>query len=181
MSRDIIPQEALASKILLIRGCKVILDATLAEIYSITTKRLNERIRRNMERFPGDFMFRLTKDETKALRSHFATSKGRGGRRYLPYVFTEYGAIQAANVINSKTAIQAGISVVRAFARLREMVSAHKELADKLAELERRLSGHDSEIKAIVDVIRQLMTGMNQPQNNKHTGPKKPIGFRPEA
>ena len=156
MDKDIIPQEDLASKIIFVRGRKVILDETLAVIYGITTKRLNERVRRNTERFPEDFMFRLTKNEIIALRSHFATSKGRGGRRYLPYVFTEYGAIQAANIINSKTAIQAGISVVRAFARLRELVSAHKELAVKLAELERKLSGHDAEIKAIVDVIRQL-------------------------
>ncbi|MCX5785802.1 MAG: ORF6N domain-containing protein [Elusimicrobia bacterium] len=179
MSKEIILQEALALKILLVRGCKVIFDATLAEIYGITTKRLNEQVRRNIERFPGDFMFRLTRNETQALRSHFAASKGRGGRRYLPYVFTEYGAIQAANVVNSKTAIQAGISVVRAFARLREMVSAHKELAAKLAELERRLSGHDAEIKAIVDIIRQLMNGMNQPQNDEGTCPKKLIGFKP--
>jgi len=179
MPKEIIQQETLALKIFLVRGVKVIFDATLGEIYGITTKRLNEQVRRNIERFPKDFMFRLTRREANALRSHFATSKGRGGRRHLPYVFTEYGAIQAANVINSKTAIQAGISVVRAFARLREMVSAHKELSAKLTELERKLDGHDTEIKTIVNIIRQLMNEMNQSQNNEHSGSKKQIGFTP--
>ena len=167
MPKEIIQQETLALKIFLVRGVKVIFDATLGEIYGITTKRLNEQVRRNIERFPKDFMFRLTRREANALRSHFATSKGRGGRRHLPYVFTEYGAIQA------------GISVVRAFARLREMVSAHKELSAKLTELERKLDGHDTEIKTIVNIIRQLMNEMNQSQNNEHSGSKKQIGFTP--
>ena len=179
MPDEIVPQEMIESKILLIRGCRVILDVSLAEIYGTSTKRLNQQIQRRIKRFPVDFRFQLTAAETKALRSQFATSKGRGGRRYLPYAFTEYGAIQAANAVNTEEAIQASIAVVRAFVRLREMVSAHKELALKLAELERRLSGHDTEIKAIVDVIRQLMDGMSRPQE-EDSGPKKQIGFRPE-
>ena len=125
--------------------------------------------------------FQLSKKESSDLsRSQSVTLKRGQNIKFLPYAFTEYGAIQAANVVNSKIATQASIAVVRAFARLREMVSAHKELAAKLAELEQRLSGHDTEIKAIVDVIRQLMTGLNQPQNDKHSGPKRQIGFKPE-
>ena len=178
MSNEIVPQELIESKILLIRGYRVILDFSLAEIYGASTKRLNEQIQRNIKRFPPDFWFQLTSGEAKSLRSQFATSKGRGGRRYLPYAFTEYGAIQAANAVNSETAIQASIAVVRAFVKLREMVSANKELAIKLSELERRLSGHDTEIKAIVDVIRQLMNGMSRPRD-KHSGQKKQIGFKP--
>jgi len=178
MSREIIPQEVIESKILLIRGSRVILDGSLAEIYGTSTKRLNEQVQRRIRRFPVDFRFQLTAAETRALRSQFATSKGRGGRRYLPYAFTEYGAIQAANAVNTEAAIQASIAVVRAFVRLRDMVSSHKELALKLAELERRLSGHDTEIKAIVDVIRQLMDGMSRPQGD-HSGPQKKIGFNP--
>jgi hypothetical protein len=179
MSKEIVPYELIESKIVLIRGHRVILDFSLAEIYGTTTKRLNEQIQRNIKRFPEDFRFQLTPAEEKSLRSQFATSKGRGGRRYLPFAFTEYGAIQAANAVNTETAILASIAVVRAFVRIREMVSAHKELALKLAELERRLGGHDEEIKAIVDVIRQLMNGMSQPEGENSSGPKKQIGFRP--
>ena len=177
MSKEIVPFELIESKILLIRGHRVILDFSLAEIYGTTTKKLNQQIQRKIKRFPEDFHFQLTPAEEKSLRSQFATSKGRGGRRYLPYAFTEYGAIQAANAVNTETAILASIAVVRAFVRIREMVSAHKELALKLAELERRLGGHDEEIKAIVDVIRQLMNGMSQSQND--AGQKKRIGFHP--
>ena len=179
MSKKIVPFELIESKILFIRGRRVILDFALAEIYGTTTKKLNQQIQRKIRRFPEDFHFQLTPIEEKSLRSQSATSKGRGGRRYLPFAFTEYGAIQAANAVNTETAISASIAVVRAFVRIREMVSAHKELALKLAELERRLGGHDEEIKAIVDVIRQLMNGMSQPEDDSGAGPKKQIGFRP--
>lgn len=169
------------SKILLIRGQKVMLDRDLAILYGVATKVLNQAVKRKIEKFPSDFMFQLSKKESSDLsRSQSVTLKRGQNIKFLPYAFTEYGAIQAANVVNSKIATQASIAVVRAFARLREMVSAHKELAAKLAELEQRLSGHDTEIKAIVDVIRQLMTGLNQPQNDKHSGPKRQIGFKPE-
>ncbi|HAF96098.1 MAG: hypothetical protein A2X34_01325 [Elusimicrobia bacterium GWC2_51_8] len=181
MSKEIIPHGMIESKILLIRGQKVMLDRDLAILYGVATKVLNQAVKRKIEKFPSDFMFQLSKKESSDLsRSQSVTLKRGQNIKFLPYAFTEYGAIQAANVVNSKIATQASIAVVRAFARLREMVSAHKELAAKLAELEQRLSGHDTEIKAIVDVIRQLMTGLNQPQNDKHSGPKRQIGFKPE-
>ncbi|MDD2806233.1 MAG: ORF6N domain-containing protein [Elusimicrobiales bacterium] len=178
MTKDIIADGQIESRILLIRGHRVILDSTLAGIYGTTTKRLNEQIRRNAERFPADFMFRLTSEEAHNLRSHFATSSGHGGRRHTPYAFTEYGAIQAANVVSSKAAIQAGIAVVRAFARLRSLVSAHKDLTAKLARLEARVGVHDEDIKSVIEAIRQLGEGFTQP--DAHAGPKKRIGFDPD-
>jgi hypothetical protein len=146
------------------------LDADLAAIYGVTTKRFNEQVKRNLDRFPDDFMFHLNEEETESLRSQIATSKeGRGGRRYLPYAFTEHGAIMAANVLNSKRAVQASVFVVRAFVRLREILVAHKEIAEKVAELERKLTSHDRQIIEIIKVIKQLMTPPK-------TDPK-PIGF----
>src|SRR4030043_383112 len=134
------------------------LDSDLAELYGVTTKRLNEQIRRNLGRFPDDFMFQLTPQEADSLRSQFATSKPeRGGRRYLPYAFTEHGAIMAASVLNSPQAVRMSVFVVRAFVKLREMMSTHKELAHKLAELERKLQNHDESIRSLVVAIRQLM------------------------
>jgi hypothetical protein len=121
----------------------VLLDAELAALYDVTTKRLNEAVKRNAERFPADFMFQLTTAEYTALRSQFATSNtilpGRGGRRYLPYAFTEYGAIQAANVLNSPRAVEMGIYVVRAFVKLRELLASNKELVRRFDQLEARL------------------------------------------
>jgi len=156
------------------------LDHDLAPLYGVATKALNQAVKRKSEKFPADFMFQLNKREAEELsRSQFVTLKRGQNIKFLPYAFTEYGAIQAANILNSREATQAGIAVVRAFVRLRDMVSANKELAVKLAELECRLSGHDTEIKAIVDVIRQLMNGMSQSGSDKQSGPKKQIGFRP--
>ena len=179
MSKEIVLQGLIESKILIIRGQRVMLDRDLAPLYGVATKALNQAVKRKSEKFPVDFMFQLTKREAKELsRSQFVTLKRGQNIKFLPYAFTEYGAIQAANILNSREATQAGIAVVRAFVRLRDMVSANKELAVKLAELERRLGGHDAEIKAIVDVILQLMNGMSQPEDNQ-SGPKKQIGFRP--
>ena len=145
--------------IYMIRGHKVMLDSDLAELYGVTTKRLNEQVRRNISRFPADFMFQLDKEETSALRSQFATSKeGRGGRRYLPYVFTEQGVAMLSSVLNSERAIEVNIAIMRVFVRLREMMAAHKDLALKLKELEGRIQDHDEQIVAIFDAIRQLMT-----------------------
>jgi hypothetical protein len=125
-SKVLIPAEDIACAILVLRGRRVILDADLATRYGVSTKRLNEQIRRNLDRFPADFMFQLTGEEYVGLRSQIATSKpissGRGGRRYLPNVFTEHGAIQAANVLNSPRAVEMGIYVVRAFVQLRELL-----------------------------------------------------------
>lgn len=166
--RSVVPVEAIERKILLIRGRKVMLDSDLAKLYGVPTFRFNEQVRRNLQRFPEDFMFQLTKDEHRSLISQFAISKiGRGGRRFLPYVFTEHGALMAANVLKSEKAVEASIYVVRAFAKLREMIASHKDLARRLAELEKK---YDAQFKVVFDAIRQLM----EPVKPK---PRR-IGFR---
>lgn len=159
------------SGILLIRGQRVILDSQLAALYGVTTKRLNEQISRNLERFPDDFVFQLTKDEADILRSQIATSRPQhGGRRHLPYAFTEHGAIMAASVLNSEKAVKVSVYVVRAFVKLREVLATHKELAGKLAELERKLQRHDTQILTLIEAIRQLLEPPPAPR-------RKRIGF----
>jgi cell division septum initiation protein DivIVA len=149
---------SIASRITILRHQKVILDAALAELYAVPVKRLNEQTKRNCKRFPADFMFQLTPRENKCLRSQFATSKNsRGGRRSLPYAFTEHGAIMAATVLNSEQAVEMSVFVVRAFVRLREMLAENKELAGRIADLERRLGTHDSTVQEIIAVIKSLM------------------------
>ena len=153
-----VPAEGIESRILLIRGHKVMLDSDLAELYGVTTKRLNEQVKRNRERFPEDFMFQLSEEESGSLRSQFATSSPRrGGRRYRPYAFTEHGAIMAASVLNSARAVEVSVYVVRAFVKLREMLASHQELAQKLAELEQKIEAHDEDITTLFEAIRQLM------------------------
>ncbi|MHB0926544.1 MAG: ORF6N domain-containing protein [Gallionellaceae bacterium] len=172
---SLVVAENIETRILTIRGQKVMLDADLAELYGVETKRLNEQVRRNSERFPEDFMFQLTSEEFIHLRSQIATSNnpvGRGGRRYLPFVFTEHGAIMAASVLNSSRAVEVSVHVVRAFVHLRELVSSHKELAQKLNQLERKVGAHDKAIAEIITAIRELMT---PPEPKK----KRPIGFAP--
>ena len=150
------PMERIERAIILVRGEKVMLDSELAEIYGVTTKRLNEQVRRNLNRFPSDFMFQLTPEEAASLRSQIATSnKGRGGRRYLPYAFTEHGALMLANVLNSERAAQTSVMVVRAFVRLRQLLSSNAELARKLEALENK---YDTQFKVVFDAIRQLMS-----------------------
>ncbi len=155
--------------IYLIRGQRVMLDSDLTAIYGVTTKRLNEQLRRNRKRFPQDFAFQLTTEEFRNLRPQFATSKGRGGRRYFPSVFTEHGAIMLASVVNSDIAVQASVRVVRAFVRLREMVAANAQLAAKLEELERRLDSHDEAIVDLFAALKRLL----EPEPK----PKREIGF----
>ena len=168
--------EAIASRILTLRGQRVIVDADLAALYGVPTKRLNEQVRRNAERFPADFMFALSQEEWDALRSQFATLKtGRGQhRKYLPFAFTEHGAIMAATVLNSPRAVEVSIYVVRAFVQLRELLAGHKELAKRLNELETRMERkrmtQDQAIAGILDAIRQLMAPPPTPK-------KRPIGF----
>jgi hypothetical protein len=145
--------EKVDGAIYLIRGQRVMLDSDIAAVYEVTTKRLNEQLRRNRARFPQDFAFQLTVEELTNLRSHFATSSFHGGRRSRPWAFTEHGAIMLASVLNSDVAVQASVRVVRAFVRLREMVAANAQLANKLTELERRLDSHD---EAIVDLFAAL-------------------------
>jgi hypothetical protein len=156
-SKALAPPANIARSITVLRGHRVILDAELAAIYGVTTGRLNEAVKRNAERFPEDFMFRLSAAEHAALISQIATSKpSRGGRRKLPWAFTEHGAIQAANVLNSPRAIAMGVYVVRAFVRLRELLASNTALARKLDELERKYKHHDEAITAILSAIREL-------------------------
>ena len=146
------------SRILIFRHHRVILDADLAELYGLPVKRLNEQVKRNRERFPADFMFRLNAKEYEVLRSQSATPKEtRGGRRYLPYAFTEHGAIMAATVLNSKRAVEMSVFVVRAFVRLREMLASNRRLAAKIDELEQRLDTHDASIQELIEAIKELM------------------------
>ena len=162
-----IPLERVEKAILLIRGEKVVIDSDLATLYGVSTARLNQQVQRNIDRFPGDFMFRLTQAEFHSLMLQKATSKARGGRRKLPYAFTEHGALMAANVLSSKRAVEASVQVVRVFVKLRQMLASNAELALKLEELERK---YDHQFKIVFDAIRQLMT----PPPTKI----KPIGFR---
>ena len=165
----IIPIERVERTILLLRGQKVILDADLGKLYGVTTKRLNEQVRRNQSRFPEDFVFRLSpeeKSEVVAKCDHLSKLKFSPA---LPFAFTEHGAIMAASVLNSQRAIETSILVVRAFVRLREILITHRELARKLEELEGRIEAHDEQIVAIFEAIRQLMTPPDPP--------RKKIGF----
>ncbi len=176
--RDLIPHEQIERSILLLRGQKVILDADLAALYGVPTYRFNEAFKRNRHRFPDDFAFQLTAEEFADLRSRIVTSSlpGAGksgdvanssqfamsssrhrGAAYRPWAFTEHGALMAANILRSERAVRMSVIVVRAFVRLREMLATNKELAAKLAELERKVTSHDGHIQSLFDAIRQLM------------------------
>jgi len=185
MNTDLLPLETITHRIVLLRGQKVLLDADLAALYGIPTKRFNEQVKRNLKRFPPDFMFQLSEGEFAALRSHFATSTdkpaGRGGRRYLPFVFTEHGAIMAAMILNNPRATEVSVYVVRAFVKLREALASHRDLAQKLEELERKAEAltlrHDAfatntrmQLKQVFEAIREMM-------EPPETAKKRPIGF----
>ena len=168
---SLIPSERITRSILLLRGQKVLLDADLAELYGVQTRVLVQAVKRNLERFPEDFMFQLDAEELAALRSQSVISKvGRGGRRYAPYAFTEQGVAMLSSVLSSPQAIAVNIEVMRSFVRLREMLAGNKELAAKLTELECKLKTHDQAIAGILDAIRQLMAPPPAPK-------KRPIGF----
>jgi len=175
-SSYLIPTERLDSAILEIRGHKVMLDANLASVYGVTTRALIQAVKRNLDRFPGDFVFQLTKDEFAALRSQSVTSKGRGGRRYPPYAFTEHGAVMLASILRSKRAVEVSVFVVKAFIRMRRILSGHRQLVLKLAELESKLAVHDKNFRMVFAAIRKLMSESEQ----RKPKPTKPIGFRPE-
>lgn len=154
-----LPIPRVESLIFQVGGERVIVDSDLASIYAVTTRRLNEQVRRNFDRFPEDFVFRLTREELTRLKSQNATSSSRhGGRRKLPFVFTEHGAIMAATVLNSSRAVQMSVYVVRAFVQLRRSLAGHKELAQKLQVLERKVESHDVEIHSVIEAIRKLMS-----------------------
>jgi hypothetical protein len=167
--KDLIPVEVIEKKILLIRGHKVMLDADLAVLYGVTTKRLNEQVKRNRNRFPEDFMFQLTEKEKVEVVANCDHLKRLKFSPNLPYAFTEHGAIMLATVLNSPIAVHASIQVVRAFVRLRKIIASNKELALKIEELEKK---YDVQFKVVFEAIRELMT----PPEPKH----RCIGFRRE-
>ncbi len=181
---QLLPLEAITQRIVVLREQRVMLDEDLATLYGVETKRFNEAVKRNLAKFPADFMFQLSADEWAALRSQFATSneqhQGRGGRRYAPRVFTEHGALMAATILNSPRAVEVSVYVVRAFVRLRELVGSHRELAKRLDDLEQKTEAlamqHDTfsrntrnQLKQVFDALRELMTPPDPP--------KRPIGF----
>ena len=159
--------EDITRAILVLRGRRVLLDAELAVLYGVTTRRLNEQLRRNRKRFPDDFLFELTTEEFANLKSRFATSSW-GGRRKRPLAFTEHGAIQAATILNSPRAVEMSVYVVRAFVKLREVLSSNRELARRFEQLESRLDSklteHDEAIAAILSAIRELMRPRDPPR-----------------
>ena len=162
---DAMSIEHIERQILLLRGHKVMLDSDLAALYGVETKTLIQAVKRNSERFPEDFMFQLTNQEVIGLRSQIVTSNvGRGGRRYPPYVFTEHGVAMLSSVLNSRQAILVNIQIMRTFGRLREMLISHKDLAQKLAQLEKR---YDHQFKMVFDAIRQLMAPPSAPAKRK--------------
>jgi hypothetical protein len=162
--KSLIPTERIERKIFQIRNQKVMLSTHLAELYKVEAKVLNQAVKRNIDRFPKDFMFQLSKKEFENLKSQFVTSSWGGIRRSLPYAFTEQGVAMLSSVLNSKKAIKVNIQIMRAFVKLREILSTHKELAQKLKELELKIDSHDKQIQAIFEVINQLMTPPEPPK-----------------
>jgi phage regulator Rha-like protein len=164
----IVPTESIEKSILLVRYHKVMLDADLAALYGVETKQLVRAVKRNIFRFPNDFMFQLSKDEFENLRYHFGTSSQWGGRRYPPYAFTEQGVAMLSSILKSKRAVQVNIEIMRAFVRLRRILASHADLARKLEALEKK---YDAQFKVVFDVISKLMAPP-EPES-----PKKRIGF----
>lgn len=172
-SESLVPVTLIERRIYLIRGNKVMIDTDLAELYGVPTYRLNEAVKRNRRRFPSDFMFKLNKNETESLRSQFAISKkGRGGRRYLPYAFTEQGVAMLSSVLSSERAVQVNIVIMRAFVRLRQMLESNEELNRKFANVVRKLAVHDKYFTVVFDELKKLTT---QP-----TPARRKIGFATE-
>ena len=165
---DPVSIESITSRIHFIRGHRVILDRDLAELYSVETKRLKEQVRRNISRFPKDFMFVLTNQEIRNLRSQIATSSW-GGTRYIPMAFTEQGVAMLSSVLKSRRAIEVNIAIMRAFVKMREIMAANKEFSEKLKIIEAQLAEHDEQFKVVFEAIKQLLI--------EEEKPKKRIGF----
>ncbi len=170
----LVPEEAIMSKIYLIRGQKVMLDNDLAELYAVETRRLNEQVKRNIDRFPEDFMFQLNHVELENLKSQFATSSW-GGRRKLPYAFTEYGVLMLSSILNSERAIKVNIQIMRIYSRLRQMLLLHKDILIRLNQIEQKLAGHDDNILLIFEYLKQLEQSRQQQEDQAN---RKMIGFR---
>ncbi len=166
-----VPAQLIERRIYLIRGHKVMIDVDLAELYGVPTHRLNERVKRNRKRFPEDFMFQLTKEESESLRSQIAISKiVRGGRRSLPYVFTEQGVAMLSSVLNSEQAIEVNVTIMRAFVKLRQLLESNEELNRKFSGVMRKLSTHDKYFKVVFDELKRL--------TEPPTLSRKQIGFK---
>jgi len=171
-----ITEESVISKIYLIRGEKVMVDSDLAELYNVETRRLNEQVKRNLDRFPNDFMFQLTEAEFKNLKSQIATSNW-GGRRTLPYVFTEHGVLMLSSVLNSDLAIKINIQIMRVYTKIRNMLSTNKDTLLKFEKLETKLADHDNKILLIFEYLKQfeeLKRQQLEKNNRKQIGYKKP-------
>jgi DNA-binding PadR family transcriptional regulator len=162
--RELIPIGRIAQSIHLVRGQKVMLDSELAALYGVTTGNLNKAVARNRDRFPSDFCFQLRRDEAERLIFQIGISKSRGGRRHVPYAFTEQGVAMLSSVLNSPRAVKVNIAIMRAFVKLRETLESNRELARKFTQLEQRVGKHDEEIAAIIDAIRQLMAPPEKPR-----------------
>lgn len=156
-TKSLIPSEIIEQSILFIRAQKVMLDMVLAKLYGVETSALNRAVQRNIDRFPQDFMFQLTQEEADSLKCHFGISKGKGGRRYLPYVFTEHGIAMVSGILHSKRAIQVNVEIMRIFVRMRRILDTNKILAKRMDELEKKYTQHDHQFKMVFDAIRQLM------------------------
>ena len=154
---NLIPAERIENKIFLIRGHKVMLDRDLAELYGVETKYLKRQVNRNLDRFPEDFMFKLTEEESHILRCQFGTLEKGKHSKYLPYAFTEQGVAMLSGILRSKRAVQVNIAIMRAFVKLRQVLATHKELSRKLHELEQKVGENSAEIKGVFDAIRKLM------------------------
>jgi hypothetical protein len=170
MKRSIVPVGKIENRIILIRGEKVIIDSDLAEFYGVLTKRLNEQVKRNIDRFPDDFMFQLSQSEKSELVASCDHLEKLKYSKTLPYAFTEHGAIMAASVLNTPRAIEVSVFIVRAFIKLRQLVSGQKELQRKISQMERKLTDHDKQIIEIVKLIKQLLNPALPPK-------KRRIGF----
>ncbi len=170
IGKSLVPVERIEKAIIVIRKQKVMLDADLAALYGVETKGLVRAVKRNIDRFPTDFMFQLNEKEFNDLRYHFGTSSDWGGRRYPPYAFTEQGVAMLSSVLRSQRAVQVNIEIMRAFIRLRQMLESNAELARKLDALEKK---YDAQFKEVFEAIRMLMT----PPEPK----RRPIGFRKES
>jgi phage regulator Rha-like protein len=177
---EIVHQPSIESNIFVISGKKVMLDRDLAELYGVETKNLNKAVKRNIDRFPEEFMFQLTQEEFDSLRFHFGTSKGgRGGTRYLPFAFTEYGVAMLSSVLSSEKAVQINILIIKAFIRMREVITQNKDLLKAIQQIERRLDTHDRQIQIAFAAIKSLMQPpAPQPTVEKS---KKKMGFAPRA
>lgn len=168
MTTKLIPQEIIQNKIFLLRGKKVMFDKDLAQLYGVPTGALIQAVKRNARRFPDDFMYQLTKQEFTTLISHFVISNGRGGTRKLPFAFTDYGILMLSSVLNSERAVMVNIEIMRAFTKLREMLVSHKELRQKIEDMEKK---YDYQFRIVFKTIKELL--------RPPLKPKRPIGFQP--